>query len=247
MTLTNALGRSLDWEDNPLRLTVREVFKHIVNLQTEVGIRYSLIDDPVNYQPRSAVMVPIPNVQQGESLVLDLTMTPTVFSPFLPSRKPLDSWMAVIEDWIDYLIENDFHLAISYIETDSFASLVGLGPGKTPAGDDLLTGYITGLRWLRVNEASAVCTQVLTNLSATDWLSQNMIIDACNAKTSAAALDLCNALSGSNPTRLRRATSRIVSMGHTSGRSWLAGFGLALFSQFYREGRYDEAYENSSG
>ncbi|HAA85108.1 MAG TPA: hypothetical protein DCE14_02010 [Kosmotogaceae bacterium] len=246
MTPVRALGRSLDWENGPVRLTVREIFHNVVNLENQEGLRYSFISDPSSYQPRSALVVSLPPTCQGESLVIDLSETPPEFSPFLPSCKPLKKWIPVVEDWIQYLIDNDLNLALSYIENESLASLIGLGPGKTPSGDDLLAGYITGLHWLDAGEACRVCGDVLPHISLTDWFSQNMIADACQAKVSKVVLDLCHALSLSHSSELYTSVRKIASTGHTSGESWLAGFGFALFSHFFREGRYDEVYEGNS-
>jgi len=246
MTPVRALGKSLDWENTPVRLTVREVFHQVVNLENQEGLRYSLISDSSNYQARSALVVPLPRVCPGESIIIDLSETPSKFSPVLPSCKPLKEWIPVVEDWLQYLIDNDLNLALSYIENESLASLIGLGPGKTPSGDDLLAGYITGTRWLDADEACKVCDDVLPHLPLTNWFSQNMIADACRAKASATVQDLCNDLSTSNPTGLRSSARRIAATGDTSGKSWLAGFGFALFSHFFREGRYDEIYESSS-
>jgi len=245
MILSRAQEKSLDWGDSPIRLTVREVFEHIVNLQTTDCIRYSLIDDACCCQPRSAVISPLPDLMAGQSLVIDFSSTPAVFSPYLPDYRPLEIWLANIEDWIDHLAEADLHLLISYIEADSFSSFIGRGQGKTPAGDDLLAGYITGLRWLHVEEACTICADILPKLSVTDWLSQNMITDACEGKASSVALDLCAALSETDPAALYEATSRVASTGHTSGKTWLSGFGLALFTDYYKDGRYDEAYRDS--
>lgn len=104
--------------------------------------------------------------------------------------------------------------------------LAGLGPGLTPAGDDLLLGAMYGL-WATqppiaaeqtAQEIAAIATERTHALSAA-WL-------AAGARGEAAAPwhQLIDAIAAQNPKAIESAVMRILPTGHTSGADALAGF-----------------------
>lgn len=104
--------------------------------------------------------------------------------------------------------------------------LAGLGPGLTPAGDDLLLGAMYGL-WATqppiaaertAQEIAAIATERTHALSAA-WL-------AAGARGEAAAPwhQLIDAIAAQNPNAIESAVMRILPTGHTSGADALAGF-----------------------
>lgn len=96
--------------------------------------------------------------------------------------------------------------------------LVGLGPGSTPAGDDLIAGRLVTLHALGRPEAAAALARSLP-LDRTTELSAELLRHAASGTASRPVIDLVWALA--NPSSLCAELDRVLQMGHTSGR-WLA-------------------------
>jgi hypothetical protein len=110
--------------------------------------------------------------------------------------------------------------------------LAGLGPGLTPAGDDLLLGFLAGL-WLRremnwptemvqaiSNQVNALATPRTTSLSAT-WLRH-----AAQGEFGEPWHGLAQALSSQQRPAMDLALARIAASGATSGLAALSGLYL---------------------
>lgn len=108
--------------------------------------------------------------------------------------------------------------------------LIGLGPGLTPSGDDILVGFMAGL--------SAACAQdpagrgfmdqfgrILTTLSAqTNEISRTYLFHAAQGKFSSHILALLQAVClGSDKETVLRTADLIFQAGHTSGTDTAAG------------------------
>lgn len=102
--------------------------------------------------------------------------------------------------------------------------LVGLGPGLTPSGDDLLAGTLAALRLLGGDPAftaaladhiSAVSSRRTTALSAT------LLRLAGQGDVAAEAGQVIKALTGAGP--LDEAARRLCAIGHTSGADLAQG------------------------
>ena len=110
-------------------------------------------------------------------------------------------------------------------EIEEFVSaLVGLGPGLTPAGDDLLAGILLGTsqaastsgeRRAELADATADC------LSQTNEISAAFLVDAIAGKGRRALVRAIAELASPQP-RVDRFTD-VVRLGHTSGPALLAG------------------------
>ncbi|MBP2705680.1 DUF2877 domain-containing protein [Microbispora sp. RL4-1S] len=113
--------------------------------------------------------------------------------------------------------------------------LLGLGPGLTPSGDDLLAGLLVTLRHLgrAANAPRAVWLA--------DWLAATVTFDArvrttpisatllhCAARGEAApeATGVLQAVAGRRP--LEAAAHRLLALGHTSGADMLWGVEIGL-------------------
>lgn len=117
------------------------------------------------------------------------------------------------------------------------ASLVGLGRGLTPSGDDVVVGVLAGLDLAR--RASRVAGPLRAELasglagdiaSRTSRLSAQMLSAAALGFYAEPVLDVLDALSGETdePDGLERAAARLVAMGHRSGEDTLRGIVAAL-------------------
>ncbi len=100
--------------------------------------------------------------------------------------------------------------------------LLGLGPGLTPSGDDLLAGYAV-TRW-----RAGRPTQVLTtlDLTATTRLSAHLLRWAGRGVAAASALALVDTLLAD--AALAAALAPVLAHGATSGSDWAAGVLVAL-------------------
>lgn len=115
---------------------------------------------------------------------------------------------------------------------DAADLLVGLGPGLTPAGDDLLAGAVAGLvifgRALddrtTLKVAKRVAAAVADRADRTTVLAADLARHAATGAVVEPVAEVCEALAGQRP--LEPALERLVAIGHTSGRD--LGEGMLL-------------------
>ncbi|MHA7862647.1 oxamate carbamoyltransferase subunit AllH family protein [Tessaracoccus sp. Y36] len=109
------------------------------------------------------------------------------------------------------------------------AGLIGLGPGLTPAGDDLLAGFIIGchvtgrdaaLRWLR--------SAVAEHAAATNDISLTMLTAALDGRATSVLHHLVDALGAGDTDRITAATNQCLAVGHSSGLHIVGGLVAAL-------------------
>jgi hypothetical protein len=108
-------------------------------------------------------------------------------------------------------------------------ALVGLGPGLTPAGDDVLAGAMAGLvifGWAVGNDAAKVtaaelAVAVARRAASTTALAADLARYAASGAVAEPVAALCHALAGQGP--VRPAVENLLSVGHTSGRDLVEG------------------------
>ena len=124
-----------------------------------------------------------------------------------------------------------------YDSTDISAinSLIGLGSGLTPSGDDLLIGYMAGL-WCTTQDKSERL-QFISNLgktiirlsSKTNDISRTYLYHAAQGQVSSLLVNLAEAISrGENPDHLLESTEAAMYVGHTSGMDVVTGLLIGL-------------------
>lgn len=104
--------------------------------------------------------------------------------------------------------------------------LAGLGPGLTPAGDDLLLGAVYGL-WATLPPAAAQQTAQTIAAIATERthaLSAAWLAAGARGEAAAPWHQLLAAIAAGDAAALEAAVMRILPTGHTSGADALAGF-----------------------
>ena len=106
--------------------------------------------------------------------------------------------------------------------------LLGLGPGLTPAGDDLLAGLLVGLS-ARPDLRDPLAVAVQRHAPArTTWLSAELLLLAATGLAAPAVVAVADALAGhGSDDALRRALPALLAVGHTSGRALARGLLLA--------------------
>jgi hypothetical protein len=119
--------------------------------------------------------------------------------------------------------------------------LVGLGPGLTPSGDDLLAGVLFGLRVLgSVRAADALAAPVLAATARTTPISAALLHCAAAGLPCGEAADLLLAVTADGD--VPEAAERLRRLGHTSGADLARG--LILACRIVLEGA--TAWPNSS-
>lgn len=120
-------------------------------------------------------------------------------------------------------------------DDSSVRALIGLGSGLTPSGDDLLVGYLAGLRCAakgRSNRLTFISTlgEAVIRLShLTNDISRTYLYHAAYGQVSSRLVSLANAIcAGSNPQLVQDCVNSAMRVGHTSGMDAVTGLLLGL-------------------
>lgn len=216
-------GISSDVPPFPVYLTVVSTHSQAVNCSDARNRRWTLITDPDDFFPRSVLLRDLPKLQPGDPLFIDLSGTPAVFKTRLRGVKIGERWRGLIGEWLSFT-GDELELLRFCIETGApLHRLSGLGAGFTPAGDDFITGWLTGKRCLRAQTAREDISDFYRNWDqdSTTWFSKWMIRDAARGRIWRRGAALLEAMESGGVTR---ALNDILAWGHTSGPAWLAGF-----------------------
>jgi hypothetical protein len=120
-------------------------------------------------------------------------------------------------------------------DPSAIKSLIGLGPGLTPSGDDLLVGYLAGL-WCTVRGRSDLA-QFLASLGKTivrhsrqtNDISRTYLYHAAHGQVSSHLADLTGAISREeNPKRLLESAEAAMQPGHSSGMDAVTGLLIGM-------------------
>jgi hypothetical protein len=109
------------------------------------------------------------------------------------------------------------------LEAWSPLALVGLGPGLTPAGDDVLAAMLLTL-WAAPAAKSRrdeLTTETMALLGRTTALSATLLRHAAGGRGIPQVIDVVDALGGFGD--LEAATARLLTVGHTSGAAMARG------------------------
>ena len=117
---------------------------------------------------------------------------------------------------------------------DAAKLLVGLGPGLTPSGDDLLGGLLVGLRRFHCERvADALAEWVLSHAwERTNIISCAHLENAAKGDCGEVLQETLNAIMNGNKAALSEGIAALDTVGHTSGRDALTGVTLALRAAF---------------
>lgn len=129
-------------------------------------------------------------------------------------------------------------------ETFPIRELIGLGSGLTPAGDDLLTGYLVGL-WCttfgkseREAFVSGLGRKIIQLSRRTNDISRTYLYHAAHRQISSRLAALAEAISqGESGERLLTIAENAMRVGHTSGMDAVTGLllGLVVWQKDYRQ------------
>jgi hypothetical protein len=111
----------------------------------------------------------------------------------------------------------------------SAKNLVGLGPGLSPSGDDLLAGFMASLRWTvksfngnadRVDEIN----RTIANVSeCTTMLGKQLLTRAADGEVNEAVEGLLETILAGQVEDVKTATEKVLAIGETSGVDSIVG------------------------
>jgi hypothetical protein len=119
--------------------------------------------------------------------------------------------------------------------TSAIESLIGLGPGLTPSGDDLLAGYMAGL-WCTIRRkndreqfVSELGKRVIELSARTNDISRTYLFHAVHGRVSSRVTALPEAISRAEEAdRLLEIAEQAMQNGHTSGMDTVTGLLLGI-------------------
>jgi hypothetical protein len=116
-------------------------------------------------------------------------------------------------------------------DVDDVTDLIGLGPGLTPSGDDLLGGVLIACHQLHENTvAKRLGDAVLAHADRTNVISQAHLRAAALGYGAAPLHDLLDAIARNDRPDIALALDATAKIGHSSGFDALSGIILALQS-----------------
>jgi hypothetical protein len=120
-------------------------------------------------------------------------------------------------------------------QVSRLASLIGLGPGLTPSGDDLIAGALIALATLgRIERRDALWSHCRTLLDGTNDISRIHLSAAALGYGAAALHAAIHATMSGEIALLRRSLTALAAVGHTSGLDAFAG-GLIVLRHAIRK------------
>lgn len=120
-------------------------------------------------------------------------------------------------------------------DTSAVRTLIGLGSGLTPSGDDLLVGYMAGL-WCTVQNTSeraqfisSLGRRIIRLSRQTNDISRTYLYHAVRGQVSSRLANLAEAICrGENSERLLEIAEAAMRVGHTSGMEAVTGMLVGL-------------------
>lgn len=103
------------------------------------------------------------------------------------------------------------------------SQLIGLGPGVTPSGDDVLIGFVAGLHAMKSAFAQHLCEAVQLALPRTNDISQTFLRYACKGLVSEWVLKSLIAMAAGNAALALFSTQSALQIGHSSGLDTMQG------------------------
>jgi hypothetical protein len=117
--------------------------------------------------------------------------------------------------------------------------LLGSGPGLTPSGDDILTGFLAGAAAFGIDAAALRQATALLAPARTTALSAALLWHAARGECIGELAGVAAVLTGQGrcgADQARGAVSRLLSVGHTSGGALALGLVIAAESALHAQG-----------
>lgn len=171
-------------------------------------------------------------VTPGGGLVVRRTWAPPQVPSGTLSPAARERALEATEPFLDPVDDLGAEAALAHDPSSAVADLVGLGPGLTPAGDDVLCGLLLGLRATgRERDRASLERLVLPQLHRTTALSGTLLRQAARGYAVPPVATLLRAWHREEqPAALRALAAEVAGVGHTSGRALLLGLATSLTS-----------------
>ena len=128
--------------------------------------------------------------------------------------------------------------ATKYFDTESSANaarkMIGLGPGVTPAGDDILIGYLAGL-WSTVGEnkektrfIESFGKALLQIMDQTNEISRTYLYHAVHGQFSSSLINLLHVMDVGDEEHVLMTTKDAMRVGHSSGMDSVTGLLIGI-------------------
>ena len=131
----------------------------------------------------------------------------------------------------------DLIAATKRVDVAAFAEaaqkMIGLGPGVTPTGADVLIGYLAGL-WSTAGDHQKLTIiksfgrSLLQILPATNEISRTYLTHAVHKQFSSSLIKLLNAIGEGDIKEAQRAAKEAMRVGHSSGMDSVTGLLIGL-------------------
>ena len=120
------------------------------------------------------------------------------------------------------------------VSSDAAQKMIGLGPGVTPTGDDILIGYLAGL-WSTAGEDKEKLTFIesfgkalLQLANQTNEISHTYLYHAIWCEFSSSLINLVNAIEDGAAQCLESTAKEAMRVGHSSGMDSITGLLIGL-------------------
>jgi hypothetical protein len=113
-------------------------------------------------------------------------------------------------------------------------NLLGLGPGLSPSADDMLVGFMAGLRWTvgslgkNIDRVDAINQAITQGIGKTTLLSQQLLIHAARGEVNETVQSLLEAILAGKPRDVGLAIENVLKIGETSGVDITVGILLGI-------------------
>lgn len=124
----------------------------------------------------------------------------------------------------------------SLVSADAVHEMIGLGPGVTPSGDDILIGFLAGLHSMAENKKERLAfiktfgSAISLYLKETNEISSTYIQHAIKGEFSSSIVTLIDAIRIGEDEQLLSSTKNAMRVGHSSGMDSLTGLLIGLAS-----------------
>ena len=238
LSLLCDLPRALDWQARGLR--PGHIVRHLDEALHIDGIGSLLLADAFVWQPPPTTTWDTATLARGLAglaaathetgaggfapLVATLARNDPVTACASPLLQLAASGIVALAEWLVAPGKN--------LPRDEAAILLGLGPGLTPSGDDLVGGAMIALHTLgRADMALQLARWALPLArERTGAISLAHLACAADGEGCAALHDLLNALLAADAAGIAAGVAALAAIGHSSGWDMLAGATLACAS-----------------
>lgn len=122
----------------------------------------------------------------------------------------------------------------SHTCSEAAQRMIGLGPGVTPSGDDVLIGFLAGLHCMTGNKKDkrafiqALGNEILLLSKKTNEISRTYLTHAVKGEFSSSIVALIDAIRDGGEEQLTAAAGNAMRVGHSSGMDTVSGLLIGL-------------------